>query len=62
MRLRPVVGHHHAKGAKEAREANQAKEEEAKEANQAKEEEAKEANQPQRHLTWMLWQNKSLPY
>ena len=59
MRLRPVVGHHHAKGAKEAREANQAKEEEA---NQAKEEEAKEANQPQRHLTWMLWQNKSLPY
>ena len=55
MRLRPVVGHHHAKEAKEARGAKEAKE--AREANQAK-----EANQPQSHLTWTLWQNKSLRY
>ena len=64
MRLRPVVGHHHAKEAKEAKggakEAKGGAKEarEAREANQAKE----EGRQPQSHLTWTLWQNKSLPY
>ena len=53
MRLRPVVGHH----AKEAKEAKGGAKE-AREANQAKE----EGRQPQSHLTWTLWQNKSLPY
>ena len=51
MRLRPVVGHH-AKETKAGRPQGGAKE--------AKE--AKEGRQPQSHLTWMLWQNKSLPY
>ena len=60
MRLRPVVGHH-AKETKAGRPQGGAKE--AKEGRpQGEAKEAKEGRQPQSHLTWMLWQNKSLPY